>query len=69
MRRRGRGDVRRACWPSIALCPPLFDEPSPVRLPAIMPLAAGRTGAFVAVTAPATVRIARVLRRVTLGLE
>ena len=62
-------DAPRACCPSIALCPPLADEPSPARLPAMMPLAGGRTGAFAAVTAPATLRVARVGRRMTLGLE
>ena len=35
----------------------------------MMPLAAGRIGAFAAVTAPATVRVARVGRRLTWGLE
>jgi hypothetical protein len=35
----------------------------------MIPLTAGRTGAFAAVTAPATVRVARVGRRMTLGLE
>jgi hypothetical protein len=69
MRGHAGGNAPRACCPSIAVCPPLVDEPSPVRLPAMMPLAAGRTGAFAAVTAPATLRVARVGRRITLGIE